>query len=64
MAARHADLANCDTPLEAGIGFSVLSKLKQTGDDAPQFVGRAALEKQRAAGVRRKLVCLVLGGDI
>lgn len=56
----HADLSNRDTPLEAGIGFTVLSKLKRTGDDAPKFLGRQALEKQRAEGLQRKLVCLVL----
>ena len=56
----HADLSNRDTPLEAGIGFTVLSKLKRTGDDAPDFLGRQALEKKRAEGLQRKLVCLVL----
>jgi sarcosine dehydrogenase len=56
----HADLTNVDTPLEAGIGFTVLSKLKRTGDDAPDFLGRAALEAQRAAGLRRKLICLTV----
>jgi len=56
----HADLTNVDTPLEAGIGFAVLPKLKRTGDDAPDFLGRAALEAQRAAGLRRKLICLTL----
>jgi sarcosine dehydrogenase len=56
----HADLSNRDTPLEAGIGFTVLSKLKRTGADAPDFLGRAALEAQRAAGMKRKLVCLTV----
>jgi sarcosine dehydrogenase len=56
----HADLTNVDTPLQAGIGFTVLPKLKRTGDDAPDFLGRAALEEQRAAGLRRKLICLVV----
>merc|ERR1719326_1791922 len=49
-----------DSPMEAGIGFTVLPKLKQTGPDAPDFVGRAALEEKRAKGLQRKLVCLVL----
>jgi len=40
----HADLCNRDTPMEAGIGFTVLSKLKRTGQDAPDFLGREALE--------------------
>ncbi|CAE8692195.1 unnamed protein product [Polarella glacialis] len=61
----HADLSNRDTPLEAGIGFTVLSKLKRSGPDAPDFLGRAALEAQRAAGLKRKLVCLILeSGDV
>lgn len=52
----HADLSNHDTPFEAGIGFVALAKLKT---DTP-FLGREALEKQRAEGLRRKLVCLTL----
>lgn len=52
----HADLSNKDTPFEAGIGFTALAKLKT---DAP-FLGREALEKQRAEGLRRRLVCLTL----
>jgi len=56
----HADLSNRDTPMEAGIGFTVLSKLKRTGEDAPDFLGRAALEAHRAKGLQRKIVCLVL----
>jgi sarcosine dehydrogenase len=42
---------------QAGIGFTVLPKLKKGETD---FLGRAALEAQRTAGVRRKLVCLQL----
>eukprot|EP00928_Gymnodinium_smaydae_P078303 TRINITY_DN6213_c0_g4_i2.p1 TRINITY_DN6213_c0_g4~~TRINITY_DN6213_c0_g4_i2.p1 ORF type:complete len:834 (+),score=159.83 TRINITY_DN6213_c0_g4_i2:163-2664(+) len=56
----HADLCNRDTPMEAGIGFTVLPKLKRTGPDAPDFLGRAALERKRAEGLQRKLVCLVV----
>ncbi|GBG33307.1 Sarcosine dehydrogenase, mitochondrial [Hondaea fermentalgiana] len=52
----HADLSNADTPLEANIGFTVLSKLKR--EDCPEFIGREALQKQRAEGLQRKLVCL------
>jgi len=52
----HADLSNADTPFEAGIGFTALAKLKT---DTP-FLGREALEKQRAEGLARKLVCLTL----
>ena len=54
----HADLSNADSPLEAGIGFTVLPKLKRA--DAPDFLGRSALVAQRAAGLRKRLVCLVL----
>jgi sarcosine dehydrogenase len=54
----HADLTNRDSPLEAGIGFTVLSKLKQEG--GPDFLGRKALEAQRAAGLQRKLVCVTV----
>jgi sarcosine dehydrogenase len=56
----HADLSNRDTPLEAGIGFTVLPKLKRTGADAPDFLGRKALEAKRAVGLKRKLVCLTV----
>jgi len=59
----HADLTNRDTPLEAGIGFTVLKKLKRTGEDAPDFIGRKALEEQRANGLKKKLVCLILDDD-
>jgi sarcosine dehydrogenase len=52
----HADLSNRDTPLEAGIGFTVLPKLKREG---VPFLGREALEKYRAAGLQRRLVCVV-----
>merc|ERR1719168_230180 len=52
----HADLSNRDTPFEAGIGFVALAKLKT---DMP-FLGRAALEKQRAEGLTRRLICLTL----
>lgn len=56
----HADLSNSDTPLEAGIGFTVLPKLKQPRSEDTDFVGRAALERQREMGLRRKLVCVTL----
>jgi glycine cleavage system aminomethyltransferase T/glycine/D-amino acid oxidase-like deaminating enzyme len=47
------DLGPDDTPLEAGLGFAVAW-------DKPAFTGRGALLRQRAAGVRRRLVQLVL----
>lgn len=52
----HADLASHDSPLEAGIGFTAIPKLKT---DIP-FLGREALERQRSEGLKRKIVCLVL----
>ena len=48
-----ADITPDDTPFEAGLGFAV--KLGK-GD----FVGREALARQKAEGVRRKLCCLTL----
>ncbi|MGH7267465.1 MAG: aminomethyltransferase family protein, partial [Candidatus Rokuibacteriota bacterium] len=48
-----ADVTPDDTPYEAGLGFAVrLGK----GD----FIGREALLRQQAAGVRRRLSCLTL----
>jgi 4-methylaminobutanoate oxidase (formaldehyde-forming) len=48
-----ADITPDDTPYEAGLGFAVrLGK----GD----FLGREALTRQQAEGVRRKLACLTL----
>jgi len=58
----HADLSNVDTPMEAGIGFTVLSKLKR--EDRPNFMGRAALDMQRAAGLQKKLVCVSLDDTV
>ena len=57
----HADLGCADTPLEAGIGFTVLPKLKR--DDGVAFLGREALVAQRARGVTRKLVTLTIDGE-
>jgi 4-methylaminobutanoate oxidase (formaldehyde-forming) len=47
-----SDVTPDDSPLEAGLAFAVAS-----GKD---FVGREALERVRAEGVRRTLACLVL----
>src|SRR3546814_12977653 len=44
-----ADVTPDYTPYEAGLGFRV--RLKSKGD----FIGRAALEKQKAEGARRRL---------
>lgn len=48
-----ADITPKDNPYEAGLGFAV--KLEK-GD----FIGREALEKVKAGGIRRRLGCLVL----
>jgi 4-methylaminobutanoate oxidase (formaldehyde-forming) len=48
-----ADISPDYTPYEAGMGFAV--KL-----DKGNFIGRDALVKQKAAGIRRKLCCLTL----
>ncbi len=44
------DISPADTPLEAGLGFAV--SFKKNSD----FIGREALERQKQAGVRRRLV--------
>jgi len=48
------DIADEDTPLEAGLGFAV------AWDKPGGFIGREALLKQRAEGTRRKLVQFAL----
>ncbi|KAF7237225.1 Sarcosine dehydrogenase, mitochondrial [Varanus komodoensis] len=50
----HADLRSDDSPLEAGLAFTC--KLKS---DIP-FLGREAMEAQRAAGIFRRLVCFTI----
>ncbi|KAK1333998.1 hypothetical protein QTO34_004996 [Cnephaeus nilssonii] len=50
----HADLRPDDSPLEAGLAFTC--KLKS----AVPFLGREALQRQRAAGLRRRLVCFTV----
>jgi len=50
------DLSEETTPLEAGLGWVV--KL----DGPADFIGKAALRAQKAAGVRRKLVGFVMRG--
>ncbi|MBE7475091.1 MAG: hypothetical protein DPW09_05635 [Anaerolineae bacterium] len=52
-----ADIGPDYTPYEAGLGFAV--KLNK-GD----FIGREALVKQKAAGLRRKLCCLTLADPV
>ncbi|XP_049629706.1 sarcosine dehydrogenase, mitochondrial [Suncus etruscus] len=50
----HADLRSDDSPLEAGLAFTC--KLKAN----TPFLGRQALEQQRAGGLRRRLVCFTV----
>jgi len=47
-----AELSPDDTPIEAGLGFAI--------DWNKAFLGREALEKQKQAGVKRRLVAFVL----
>jgi 4-methylaminobutanoate oxidase (formaldehyde-forming) len=51
-----ADITPDETPLEAGLGFCVAWR---KGD----FIGRAALERQKAEGVRRRLAWFDAPGD-
>jgi 4-methylaminobutanoate oxidase (formaldehyde-forming) len=51
------DISDEDTPLEAGLQFAV------AWNKAAGFVGRDALERQRAAGLGRRLVALALERD-
>lgn len=48
------DMDEHTTPLEAGLGWTV------SFDEGRDFIGRAALESQQAAGVPRALVALVM----
>ena len=48
------DMDETTTPLESGLGWTV------SLGDGREFIGRAALEAQKAAGVARKLVGLLL----
>ncbi|XP_047482490.1 sarcosine dehydrogenase, mitochondrial-like [Penaeus chinensis] len=50
----HADIRPDDTPLEAGLAFTC--KLKTDTN----FLGRQAIERQKAEGIRKKLVTLTL----
>jgi 4-methylaminobutanoate oxidase (formaldehyde-forming) len=53
-----ADIGPDYTPLEAGLGFAV--KLAT----AIPFQGRAALEKQKAEGLKRRLVCVTASPEV
>jgi aminomethyltransferase len=52
-----SDMDEHTTPLESGLGWTVAWQPVER-----DFIGRCALEAQRSAGVRRKLVGLVLEG--
>lgn len=47
----HADIRPEDTPFEAGLAFTC--KMKSDVD----FLGREALQKQKAEGLKKKLYC-------
>lgn len=51
------DMDETTTPLESGLSWTVALDPQER-----DFIGRAALEKQKAAGMRRKLVGLILQG--
>ncbi len=51
------DLSPDDSPLEAGLGFCVAWRKTQ------DFIGRAALEHQRASGLKRKLAWFNVAGE-
>jgi sarcosine dehydrogenase len=53
-----SDITPDYTPYEAGLGFAV--SLRKTSD----FIGRAALEKAKAAGPRRRLITLLVDSDV
>jgi len=53
-----SDITPDYTPYEAGLGFAV--SLKKQSD----FIGRAALEKAKAAGPRRRLITLLVDADV
>lgn len=54
----HADLRMEDTPLEAGLAFTC--KLKSDVD----FLGRAALERQKADGLRKRIAFFTLDENV
>jgi glycine cleavage system aminomethyltransferase T len=51
-----ADVTQLETPYEGGLGFCVDLNKKD-------FIGKAALAKQKAEGVKRKLCTLVVDGN-
>ena len=56
-----ADIGPDYTPYEAGLGFAVkLNKGDGSTGSPCNFIGREALLKQKAEGIKRKLCCLTL----
>jgi 4-methylaminobutanoate oxidase (formaldehyde-forming) len=53
-----SDITPDYTPYEAGLGFAVSLRKK------PDFIGRAALEKAKTAGPRRRLITLLVDADV
>ncbi len=47
------DIADEDTPLEAGLGFAVAF-------DKPEFIGKSALSKQKNHPLTKRMICLAL----
>ena len=52
----HADLRSDDTPLESQLAFTCRALDGSKGD----FIGREALQKQKAEGLKKRLVCFTL----
>ena len=57
----HEDVGLYDTPLEAGVGFVVPKKKLE--DDNIDFNGKEALKKQKAEGLKKRLVYVTVGDD-
>jgi len=60
-----SDITPSETPYEAGLGFCVkLNKSDGSSGSPGNFIGREALVKIKAEGVKRKLCTVVLNGDL
>lgn len=59
-----ADITPADNPFEAGLGFCVhMNKGGGSGGSSRGFIGREALEKIQAEGMRQKLCTLTMDGN-
>lgn len=54
----HADLRPDDTPLEAGLAFTCKMK------SSIPFQGRDRLERQKEAGLQRRIVCFTIDESV